>query len=140
MDMAERMADRETLCLPLAQFEEREALVTALQAEDLLMRSENGRSVRFRHQTRFEHARARAFARSEGSLAAHALERQDGLFVRPLVWSSLNYLRGADDATCQREMGKLWGERQEQVSPFRSCFRTSWDENRYQRQKASGAA
>ena len=108
MDMAERMADRETLWLPLAQFEEREGLVTALEAEDLLMLSENGRSVSFRHQTLFEHARARAFARGQGSLATHVLERQDGLFVRPLAWSTLHYLRGADEATYRREMEKLW--------------------------------
>jgi hypothetical protein len=110
MDMAERMADRETLWLPLAQFEEREELVTVMESEDILMRSENGRSVSFRHQTLFEHARARAFARGQGSLATYVLARQDGLFVRPLLWSTLNYLRGADAESYQREMGELWRE------------------------------
>jgi hypothetical protein len=110
MDLAERMADRETLWLPLAQVEEREGLVTALEAEDILMRSENRRSVSFRHQTLFEHARARAFARGQGSLATHVLARQDGLFVRPVLWSTLHYLRGADPESYQREMGRLWRE------------------------------
>jgi hypothetical protein len=82
--------------------------VTALEAEDMLMRSENGRSISFRHQTLFEHARARAFARGHGSLATYVLERQDGLFVRPLLWSTLHYLRGADMATYEREMSRLW--------------------------------
>jgi ATPase family associated with various cellular activities (AAA)/Restriction endonuclease len=109
-DLAEQMAERETLWLPLVRYEDRAALVEALEADHILTRSENGFSIGFRHQTLFEHARARAFARGEGSLAGYVLARQDSLFVRPLLWSSLHYLRGADPAGYEAEMERLWGE------------------------------
>jgi hypothetical protein len=109
-DLAEQMALRETLWLPVVRYEERRDLVEALEAVHILSRSDNGFSLGFRHQTLFEHARARAFACGHGSLAAHVLARQDGLFVRPLLWSSLHYLRGADPAGYEAEMERLWRE------------------------------
>lgn len=107
-NMAERMADNEAIWLPLVQFEDRLALVSELEAADILVRSENGLSIGFRHQTLFEHARARAFARGHGSLAHHVFARQDGLFIRPVLWSCLQYLRGADPSGYEREMEQLW--------------------------------
>jgi hypothetical protein len=110
MDMAEDMAERETIWLPSVRFEDRQALLTDLQAKGILTKSESGLSVGFQHQTLFEHARARAFARGHGSLAAYVLARQDGLFVRPILWSSLHFLRGADSDAYHREMATLWRE------------------------------
>jgi len=108
MDMADMMANQETIWLPLVRFEEREHLMTTLEAENILMRSENGMRIGFRHQTLFEHARARAFARGPESLCTYVMDRQDALFVRPVLWSSLHYLRGADPDAYHREMGSLW--------------------------------
>jgi hypothetical protein len=110
MDLADQMAARETLWLPLVRFEDRQELLEALEADDILTRSENGFSVGFRHQTIFEHARARAFACGKGSLADHVFARQDSLFVRPVLWTSLHYLRGADPAGYEAEMERLWSE------------------------------
>ena len=110
MDLASQVAERETHWLPAVRFEDREDLVRALESEGILARAETGLSIGFRHQTLFEHARARAFARNSGSLAEHVLRRQDGLFIRPLLWSSLNYLRGSDPAGYHFEMSRLWSE------------------------------
>src|SRR5439155_24620596 len=110
MNMAEAMAEREVIWLPAVRFEEHQRLVTDLEAQAILTHSENGLSIGFQHQTLFEHARARAFARGHGSLSAYVQPRQDGLFVRPILWSSLHYLRGADPEAYMREMGTLWNQ------------------------------
>jgi hypothetical protein len=110
MEMAEVMAGREVLWLPTVQFEYRGTLITDLQAKGILTGSANGLSIGFQHQTLLEHARARAFARGEGSLASYVQDRQDGLFVRPILWSSLHFLRGADTDAYQCEMEALWKE------------------------------
>lgn len=107
-DIAERMAADESIWLPLVRFEGRLPLLTELEAADILVRSSNGLSIGFRHQTLFEHARARAFARGTASLADHVFARQDGLFIRPVLWSCLQYLRGADLAAYERDMERLW--------------------------------
>jgi len=51
-------------------------------------------TIGFCHQTFYDHTLARAFACGSKSLAEFVLERQDGLFVRPTLLRSLNYLRG----------------------------------------------
>jgi hypothetical protein len=108
MDMAEVMAEQETIWLPMVRFEDSAAQVADLEAKGILTHSANGLSIGFQHQTLFEHARARAFARGHGSLSRHVLERQESLFVRPLLWSTLHYLRGADPASYDAEMALLW--------------------------------
>jgi hypothetical protein len=64
--------------------------------------------IGFAHQTLFEHAWSRAFARERCSLAEYTLTRQDGLFIRSTAWAGLTYLRGADPANYRRELGRLW--------------------------------
>ena len=110
MDMAEMMAERETIWLPAVQFEDCVVPIADLESNGILMRSPSQLSIGFQHQTLFEHARARAFARGQGSLARHVLLHQESLFVRPLIWSTLHYLRGADPAGYEREMEQLWQE------------------------------
>jgi hypothetical protein len=109
-EMAADMAERENIWLPAVRYEERRTLITDLEAKGILAASENGLSVGFQHQTFLEHARARAFARGQGTLAGYVLQRQDGLFVRPILWSSLHFLRGADPDAYHREMEALWKE------------------------------
>ena len=89
MEMAEEMASTESLWVPLARFEGQEEVILDLEAKGLVTRHEGGLRVGFRHQTLFEHARARAFARGHGSIAAYTLDRQDSLFVRPTLWNTL---------------------------------------------------
>ena len=108
--IAIRMAEEEELDLGRARFEsEFGDELQALEAEGFLNRTRSGLGVAFRHQTLFDHFRARAFLRNEMSLAEHVLEeKQESLFVRPVLWSALNYLRAGDKAVYRREFGALW--------------------------------
>jgi hypothetical protein len=108
LDLAAAMAERESLWIPLALFEDRLPLIEHLIGMQVLSRGGSGTSVGFSHQTLFEHAWARAFARQKSRLSDYAVARQNGLFIRPTVWASLNYLRGADRATYRQEFGRLW--------------------------------
>ena len=110
--VASRMANDEVLWLPLIQYESQVALIDQLEAGGILTCAPDGRSFGFSHQTLFNYARARAFVRDQHgqSLAEYVLARQDALFVRPTLWSSLTYLRGADRQAFQREFGRLWSE------------------------------
>ena len=108
--IAIQMAEEEELDLGRARFDsEFGDELQALEAEGVLNRSRNGLGVTFRHQTLFDHFRARAFLRNDRSLAEHVLEeKQESLFVRPVLWSALNYLRAGDKAVYRREFGALW--------------------------------
>ncbi|OEU65679.1 MAG: hypothetical protein BBJ57_01575, partial [Desulfobacterales bacterium PC51MH44] len=108
IELAIIMAEKETLWLPVAQFEDRLVIIEHLEAEGILVRSSDGMRFGFRHQTLFDYTRARAFVGGQDSLADFVLGRQNALFIRPKLWSALVYLREVDRATYKREFGKLW--------------------------------
>jgi len=64
--------------------------------------------IGFVHQTYFDFARARSFVTGNGSLFSFVTERQDGLFVRPILLRTLEYLRDAAPQSYARELLKLW--------------------------------
>jgi hypothetical protein len=107
--IAAAMSDEENLWLPVSRFEVNYGIeIERLVAADLLTYSTDKVRVGFRHQTIFDFVRARAFASGVASLAQHVLERQDSLFVRPILWSTLHYLRKADRGAYSREVQILW--------------------------------
>ena len=107
--IAAAMSEEENLWLPVSRFEGNYgAEIDRLVAADLLTYSTNRARVGFRHQTIFDFVRARAFASGVASLAQYVLERQDSLFVRPILWSTLQYLREADRGAYRREVQILW--------------------------------
>jgi nucleoside phosphorylase len=108
-EIAGIMADKEILWLPTAKFEKDIDIIDSLEAEGFLTRSDDGKRLGFRHQTLFDFARARAFIMKEDSLARYVLDRQDALFVRPKLWSSIAYLRAVDRDSYFREFQALWG-------------------------------
>lgn len=87
------MAERETLWLLLASFEDRYALIQNLVADGLLILEEGGGRVAFRHQTLYEFVRARGFLDEAGSLTANVLAKQASLRIRPQLWHALIDLR-----------------------------------------------
>lgn len=105
-DIAEEMADRESLWLASARFADRSAAMQALTAAGILTTLDA--SVGFSHQTLFEFTLARSFAREPGRLSTFATERQDSLFLRPKLWAGLTYLRGADRDLYHRELETIW--------------------------------
>jgi nucleoside phosphorylase len=107
-DLAGRMAEEEALWLAASRFDDRLNSLKRLEALGFIVRSENSLSVAFSHQTLFDYVLARTFVRNTGLLSAYVLERQDSLFVRAKVWSALNYLRGAEVKSYEREFLEIW--------------------------------
>ncbi|GAB6042327.1 hypothetical protein [Endothiovibrio diazotrophicus] len=110
--MVERLAvaigESEELWQPAARYDGEPAVVERLLAEGVLIRDPDGHRIGFVHQTLFDYARARAFVTREGLLSDYVLDHQDGLFVRPRLWSALHYLRNADRPAYRREFEALW--------------------------------
>lgn len=108
VSLADQMADEESLWLPRAKLDDVKAEIDALIAMGILTSNAAGSSVGFAHQTVFDYALARAFAKEKGRLSAFVLERQASIFCRPKVWAGLTYLRGADPQGYEEEVGLLW--------------------------------
>ncbi len=108
--IADEMAKEEELWLARDRFEpEFRNELKNLKAAEFLVSSENDLSIAFRHQTLFDFLRARSYLRQGTSLAKHVtVEKQESLFIRPVLWSALHYLRGADRAIYRKEFRCLW--------------------------------
>jgi hypothetical protein len=76
---------------------------------------ENNLRLGFCHPSLYDHTLARSFACGSTSLADFVLERQDGLFVRPILLRSLNYLRGTAPQQYQHQLEFLLNTAQQQV-------------------------
>lgn len=107
-DLAGKMAEEEALWLAAARFDDHLTSLRRLEALGLVVRSENTLRVAFSHQTLFDYVLARTFVRTSGLLSVFVIERQDSLFVRAKVWSALNYLRGAEVNSYEREFVGIW--------------------------------
>ncbi|MBZ0170352.1 MAG: ATP-binding protein [Kofleriaceae bacterium] len=106
-ELASRMADEETLWLPVAIADKYPDARWMLEQAEILVREPHGQTIGFRHQSYYDYTLARAFARGSVSLAEHVLQRQDGLFVRPALLNGLNYLRSTARAQYHRELQTL---------------------------------
>nr|WP_264569901.1 hypothetical protein [Sphingobium sp. B2D3D] len=105
-DIADHMAQEESLWLAAARFDDHRADLKALEAAGILTAVDG--SVGFSHQTLFDFALARSFAREPGRLSKYVLERQSSLFLRPKLWAGLTYLRGVDRNAYQVELEAIW--------------------------------
>ena len=108
--IASDMALEEELWLGRHRFEQEFGTeIKHLETTGFLMSSNNGMRIAFRHQTLFEFLRARSFLRDRQSLAEYIVEKkQESLFIRPILWSTLNYLRASDVAIYREQFGRLW--------------------------------
>jgi hypothetical protein len=105
--IAEMIADREELWIPRAELAGDEPALQRLMALGTLVSDGTRLRVSFAHQTLYEFARARAFARSK-RLSEYVSEHQDSLFLRPTIWASLHYLRAVAPERYREELGILW--------------------------------
>lgn len=105
-DLADQMATRESLWLPTARFADRIPQLRELEGAGVLKVLDG--SVGFSHQTVFEFALARSFAREPGRLSAFVLGRQSSLFIRPKLWAGLTYLRAVDVGVYHDEIETIW--------------------------------
>ena len=108
--IASTMAKEEELWLGRDRFTQEYAEeLPRLEESGFLVRSDNGMSIAFRHQTLFEFLRARAFLRAQESLAEFTIDqRQQSLFVRPILWNALHFLRESDIAAYRNQFAALW--------------------------------
>lgn len=106
-EIAEAMADKETLWLAKARFDDRVEDIKLLVSSGILIMSEQG-AIGFSHQTVFEHVLARSFAKNDGQLSAYVLARKESLFVRPKLWAALAYLRNVEPVTYEAELWAIW--------------------------------
>jgi hypothetical protein len=93
-DLAERMTQEEVLWLPKAIAETSLRVWQSLEQAGILTTNSENSTIGFQHQTYYDHTLARGLARGAQSLADLVLERQDGLFIRPILLRCLDYLRG----------------------------------------------
>jgi nucleoside phosphorylase/SpoVK/Ycf46/Vps4 family AAA+-type ATPase len=107
-DLAGIMAEEEALWVAASRFDARARALERLESVGLIVRSDNGKSIAFSHQTVFDYVLARSFVRTAGRLSSYVLERQDSLFVRAKLWSALRYLRDAEIVSYQREFLEIW--------------------------------
>lgn len=106
--LSQRMIDDEDYWVPRALADDYSDALIALEREEILVPDEVGLRVGFRHQTYFDFSKARYFAQRREKLVDHVLARQDGLFIRPVLLSSLDYLKGADQTNYHRELLAIW--------------------------------
>ena len=104
--IAETMAEQESLWLAASRFADRAKEMQALTAKGILTTLDA--SVGFSHQTLFEFTLARSFAREPGRLSSFTIQRQSSLFLRPKLWAGLTYLRGADRDLYHQELETIW--------------------------------
>ena len=107
--IAAEMAAEEDLTLARARFPGLSTEIANLESAGILVSSDDGLRVSFRHQTLFDVLRARFFLRGASSLADFVTDhKQQSLFVRPTVWSTLSYLRASDTPAFRKEFLRLW--------------------------------
>ena len=108
--IAADMALEEELWLGRHRFEQEFGTeMTHLEMTGFLVSSDDGLSIAFRHQTLFDFLRARSFLRNGQSLAKFIVEKkQESFFIRPILWSALNYMRASDAAIYRKQFCQLW--------------------------------
>lgn len=106
--VCKRMSEQEELWVPRAVVDGYVHVFEELQQANILQLDPSGLKIGFVHQTYFDFARARAFATGKERLSEHVIQRQDGLFVRPILLSTLDFLREASPATYEKEVRSLW--------------------------------
>jgi SpoVK/Ycf46/Vps4 family AAA+-type ATPase len=106
--LSNKMAEDEELWVARVFADSNPAAFQELQRANILKLDDAGIRIGFVHQTYFDFARARSFAAGQKILSDFVIQRQDGLFVRPILLRTLAYLRDASPKTYSRELTKLW--------------------------------
>lgn len=106
--LCSKMSEQEELWVPRSLADNYVSGFEQLEQGNILQLDPSGLKIGFVHQTYFDFARARAFARGQERLSEHVIQRQDGLFIRPVLLSTLEYLRGASPGPYENEVKSLW--------------------------------
>ncbi|MDZ7970666.1 MAG: TIR domain-containing protein [Nostoc sp. DedSLP03] len=118
--ITQRMTQEEVLWLPIAAADSCLEVYQALVQAGILMTNQDNSTFGFCHQTYYDHTLARAFARDSQSLVDLVLERQDGLFVRPILLRGLNYLRGTAPKQYAKQLQLLLHNAEAKIFPLKN--------------------
>ncbi|WP_316897528.1 ATP-binding protein [Pseudodesulfovibrio indicus] len=106
--IAEMMAQREELWVPIVLFEDEYFQeILSLEQNGIIVR-QGKEKIGFRHQTIFDFARAKSHIKKNDSLSKYIFERQNSLFIRSTIWSTLDYLREMDCDAYSNELTNIW--------------------------------
>jgi energy-coupling factor transporter ATP-binding protein EcfA2 len=106
--VVDQMEQREQLMIPSLCLDSHARQRSYLISCGFLIQS--GSRLGFRHQTYYEHALVRGFARDPQRLLRTIRERQHQLRARPQIWHGLNYLREVDDSSYDGVLNALWSD------------------------------
>jgi len=106
--LCKRMSEEEEIWVPRSLADDYIHIFEELQQGNILQMDPFGLKIGFVHQTYFDFARARSFARGQEMLSEYVIQRQDGLFIRPVLLNTLDYLREASPAVYENEIKSLW--------------------------------
>lgn len=115
-ELARRISEREELWVYRASLESHAEALKRLLGAGLLALDGSGKRVGFAHQTFYEFARVRAFLANE-DLLDFVQSKESSLFVRPVVWTALEYLRDPSSDHYHDMLRRIWD------APLRSHLR-----------------
>lgn len=103
-ELARLISQTESLLQPISGFDSYSEVLNELTSAGWLYRV--GLQLGFAHQTQYEFVLARRYARDPDEFLKH-IGDHDGLFVRPLIWHTLNYIRTANPPAYTQTMERL---------------------------------
>ena len=106
-----KMAEDEELWIARAIVDGNPSAFKELVQANILKLDNSKLRIGFTHQTYFDFARARSFATGKNNLSEFVSERQDGLFIRPILLRALSFLRDTSRTSYSRELNKLWSSK-----------------------------
>ncbi|MGM0882273.1 MAG: AAA family ATPase [Bacillota bacterium] len=106
--LALRMAEEEIFWIYTSMIDGDGEILQQLFSADILVRSDDKKSIGFRHQTFVDFVMTKIFAKKGLRFSQYIRENQDSLFIRGTVISTLNYLRSAAPKTYYEELVELF--------------------------------
>lgn len=111
-EIADALIAQEDQWVAIAIWASHRDLLNELVSDGFLTFTHDKLRIGFAHQTIGDFARVRVFLENGQSIAKYTLDRTNKLFVRPIVWSALQYLRQASPKGYTHELSLLWNSDQ----------------------------
>lgn len=93
--------------IPKSMFDGYEKQLDRLEQMNFLKYSDDKRSVSFASMVLLDFATGRYFT-NNGGLSDYIIDNQDHSFIRPILWSTLSYMRQSSSGDYQREIAALF--------------------------------
>lgn len=107
--IADNMKADQRLTVGKSRVAEYQQEISRLSTYGFLVESDRSDSISFFHQTLFEYVAARRFLERKQSLEAELLSGHEGLFIRPMLKSILDYQRSHDTSVYMSSIRRIIG-------------------------------